>query len=138
MVWDLLLYIPTVTALSAFAANAWYGENPNLAYLLVFLATFFLIAGANRVLKTRMMLLPSAPIGIEADSQAPCVRVLLKNAQIQEMIKDIKVFKDYSGRSIGLTGLDGGGKRLQFIFHKGQFTLERDYQSLQDMFNKKI
>ena len=137
MTWDLLLYVPTVSALSAFAANAWYASNPNLAYLLLFMACFFLFAGANRVLKTRLLYLPTAPVRLEADPQAPCVRVHLKNGTSLELLKDIHVYRDYSGRSIGLTGLDAAGKRLQFVFHKGQFSLERDYQSLQDFFAKK-
>ena len=137
MTWDLLLYIPTVSALGAFAANAWYAANPNLSYLLLFMACFFLFAGANRVLKTRLLCLPSAPVRLEADPQAPCVRVHLKNGTHIELLKDIHVYREYSGRSIGLTGLDAAGKRLQFVFHKGQFSLERDYQSLQDFFAKK-
>jgi hypothetical protein len=65
------------------------------------------------------------------------VRVHLKNGTKIELLKDIHVYRDYSGRSIGLTGQDAAGKRLQFVFHKGQFSLERDYQSLQDFFAKK-
>ena len=36
-----------------------------MAYLLGFLSCFFLIAGANRILTTRLMWLPSAPVAIE-------------------------------------------------------------------------
>ena len=68
MMWDLLLYIPTVVALLSMAAKFWYGDDANLAYLLVFLASFFCIAGANRILKTRLMILPNAPVAIEIDS----------------------------------------------------------------------
>ena len=130
MVWDLLLYIPTVTALVAIAANAWVQENPYLAYLLAFLACFFLIAGANRILKTRLMLLPTSPVAIEAERQR--VALFLRNGQTLELLKDIKLYKDFSGRSFGLTGLNALGQRLQFVFHKGQFMLERDYQALQN------
>ncbi len=132
MLWDLLLYIPTVTALLAFAANAWYADNSNLAYLLVFLASFFLIAGANRILKTRLMLLPSSPIGIEATRQQ--VILLLRNGQRISLMKNIKLYRDFSGRSFGLTGLDSSGRRLQFVFHRGQFSLEQDYQALQNLY----
>ncbi len=130
MVWDLLLYVPTVTALVAIAANAWFQENQYLAYLLVFLASFFLIAGANRILKTRLMLLPTSPVTIEVDRQH--VTLLLRNGQRLELLKDVKLYRDFSGRSFGLTGLDPQGRRLQFVFHKGQFALERDYQALQN------
>ncbi len=132
MLWDLLLYIPTVTALLAFAANAWYADNSNLTYLLVFLASFFLIAGANRVLKTRLMLLPSSPVGIEATRQQ--ATLLLRNGQRITLMKNIKLYRDFSGRSFGLTGLDSTGRRLQFVFHKGQFALEQEYQALQNLY----
>ncbi len=133
MIWDLLLYIPTVTALLAIAANTWVDENQYLAYLLVFLASFFLIAGANRILKTRLMLLPTSPVAIEADRQR--AKLILRNGQSLELLKDIKLYKDFSGRSFGLTGLDSAGQRLQFVFHKGQFALERDYRTIQNTFN---
>ncbi len=133
MIWDLLLYIPTVTALLAIAANAWVEENQILAYLLLFLASFFLIAGANRILKTRLMLLPTSPVAIEADRQH--ATLILRNGQSLELLKDIKLYKDFSGRSFGLTGLNSTGQRLQFVFHKGQFALERDYRTIQNTFN---
>ena len=132
MVWDLLLYIPTVTALIAIASNAWYGENPYLAYVTFFLASFFLIAGANRILKTRLMLLPTSPVAIEADPHRAVL--LLRNGQRIELLKNIKLYKEFSGRTFGLSGLNGAGQRLQFVFHKGQFELERDYQALQNTF----
>ena len=61
MVWDLLLYIPTVIALASISASFWYGDDHNMGYLFFFLTCFFFIAGFNRVFKTRLMLLPSAP-----------------------------------------------------------------------------
>lgn len=132
MVWDLLLYIPTVTALIAIASNSWYEQNTYLAYLLFFLASFFLIAGANRILKTRLMLFPTSPVAIEAGPHRAVL--LLRNGQRIELLKNIKLYKDFSGRSFGLSGLNGNGQRLQFIFHKGQFALERDYQAIQNTF----
>ncbi|MDE1941575.1 MAG: hypothetical protein KGI47_00325 [Betaproteobacteria bacterium] len=132
MVWDLMLYVPTVTALLGIAANAWLGGNPNLAYLLVFLGSFFLIAGANRILKTRLMLLPSSPVAIEASRHRATLE--LRNGQRVELLKDIKLYKDFSGRSFGLTGLNSTGQRLQFVFHKGQFALEREFQGLQGIY----
>lgn len=134
--WDLLLYVPTVTALAGFATSSWYGGNDYLAYLLSFMASFFFFAGSNRILKTRLMWLPSSPVKIEADPQAPLVRLTQKNGQQLEMMKNIKIHKEVSGRSLGLTGLSEAGKQLQFIFHKGQFELERDYLTLQDLFKK--
>ena len=134
MMWDLLLYIPTVVALLSVAAQFWYGDNPNLAYLLVFLASFFCIAGANRILKTRLMILPSAPVAIEIDKAL--TRLVLRNGKCVELVKELKFYSDYAGRTFGLTGLDNSGQRLQFVFHKGQFPSPQDYQAVQDKLRK--
>lgn len=130
MAWDLLLYIPTVTALFSMAAKFWFGDDINLAYLLTFLGSFFFIAGANRILKTRLMLLPSAPVAIEIEKQA--VSLVMRNGQRADLLKDVRYYSDYAGRSFGLAGLDGTGRRLQFILHKGQFASEQDYQGAQN------
>jgi len=134
MMWDLLLYIPTVVALSSMAAQFWYGDDANLAYLLVFMASFFCIAGANRVLKTRLMILPSAPVAIEIDKGL--TRLVLRNGKRVELVKELKFYSDYAGRTFGLTGLDHSAKRLQFVFHKGQFPSAQDYQTVQDRLRK--
>ena len=130
MMWDLLLYIPTVVALFSMAAKFWYGDDANLAYLFVFLGSFFFIAGANRVLKTRLMLLPSAPVAIEIDKQL--TRLLLRNGNHVELVKELRYYSDYAGRTFGLTGFDQSGGRLQFVFHKGQFSSAQDYQKIQE------
>lgn len=134
MMWDLLLYVPTVLALLSMAAKFWYGNDANLAYLLVFMASFFCIAGANRVLKTRLMVLPSAPVAIEIGKSA--VRLILRNGGGVELTKDLKFYSDYAGRTFGLTGLDHAGRRQQFVFHKGQFPSAQDYQAAQDGLRK--
>lgn len=130
MVWDLLLYVPTVAVLLSMAAKFWFAEDVNFAYLLLFLGSFFFIAGANRILKTRLMLLPSAPVAIEIDK--PVTRLVLRNGGRVELVKDLRFYSDYAGRSFGLTGLDKSGRRLQFVFHKGQFSIAQDYQAVQD------
>jgi hypothetical protein len=135
LVWDLLLYIPTVTALLAIASGVWFQENEYLTYLLLFMASFFCIAGASRILKTRLMLLPRSPISIDVEA-GRSVTLFLRNGEQQQLLKDIKIFKDFSGKSFGMTGLDGNGRRLQFIFHKGQFALEREFRDLQNSFSK--
>jgi hypothetical protein len=130
MVWDLLLYIPTVVALLSMAAKFWYGGDVNLAYLLVFLGSFFCIAGANRILKTRLMLLPTAPVAIEVDKSF--TRLMLRSGSSVDLVKDLRFYSDYAGRTFGLTGLDGSGRRVQFVFHRGQFQSSQDYQAVQD------
>ena len=130
MTWDLLLYVPTVTALYSMAAKFWYGDDTNLAYLLAFLGSFFFIAGANRILKTRLMVLPSAPVSLEISKQA--VSLGLRSGKRVELLKDLKYYSDYAGRSFGLAGLDGSGRRMQYVFHKGQFHSQQDYQAAQN------
>src|SRR5450755_4213876 len=126
MYWDALLYVPTVSALSIFALSTWYDNKTSVAYLLGFLACFFLFTGANRILTTRLMWLPSAPVAIE--TRANAADLILKNGDVVKLQRDLKLFRDRSGRSFGLTGLNEQGKRLQFIFHRGQFGLDRDFQ----------
>jgi hypothetical protein len=128
--WDLLLYVPTVIALASVAAKLWFGDEHSLAYLLAFLASFFCIAGANRILKTRLMLLPAAPVRIEVGRDAVCVHQ--RNGQAIDLVKDQRVYGDLAGRSFGLTGLGRNGQRLQFVFHRGQFADEADFARIRE------
>jgi hypothetical protein len=109
----------------------WYSGDVSLAYLFSFLACFFFIAGANRILKTRLMLLPAAPIAIEIGKQL--TQIIMRNGEYVELVKDLRVYADYSGRTFGLAGLDKLGQRMQFVFHKGQFPSIKDYQAIQEM-----
>ncbi len=130
MVWDMLLYIPTVAVLASLAAKFWYGDEEYLAYLLYFLTCFFAIVGFNRIFKTRLMLLPSAPISVKIDNQA--VALLQKNGAQIDIVKKIRFYADFSGRSFGVSGLNGEGKQLQFVFHKGQFATESQYSAVRE------
>lgn len=136
-IWDLLLYVPTVTALLVIAFVVWYQDNSSLTYLLVFLASFFGIVGANRVLKTRLMILPSAPVSLDIVHSAENATIHMKNGEAVHLLKEVKYYGDLSGKTFGLTGLDNQGKRQQFIFHRGQFALEKDYQQIKEIFKKK-
>ena len=69
MVWDVLLYVPTVIALASIATSFWFSDNQNMGYLFYFLTCFFLIAGVNRIFKTRLMLFPSAPVSFAIEDQ---------------------------------------------------------------------
>ena len=131
MMWDLLLYVPTVVALLSMVLKFWYGGDVSLAYLFSFLASFFFIAGANRILKTRLMLLPTAPIAIEIGKQV--TRIIMRNGEKVELVKDLRIYADYSGRSFGLAGLNKLDERLQYVFHKGKFSSLKDYQAIQEM-----
>jgi hypothetical protein len=127
MVWDLMLYVPTVTALLGLSAYFWYANEPGYCYLLLFLSTFFFLAGTTRIVKTRLMVWPTAPVSLEI--AADKVSLGLRNGERTEILKDIRYYPDYAGRTFGLSGMDGAGKRLQFVFHKGQFADESAYQA---------
>jgi hypothetical protein len=130
MVWDLLLYIPTVAALGSIAATFWYDNNQNMGYLFFFLMCFFFIAGTNRIFKTRLMLLPSAPVSIKIGAQN--IGLIQKNGVPVDLVKNIRYYADYSGKSFGLSGLDGTGRQLQFVFHRGQFAAAKQYSAAQE------
>ena len=133
MLWDAFLYNPTVSALSVFAASNWYANERSLAYLLGFLACFFLIAGANRVLTTRLMWLPSAPVAIETGANA--ANVILKSGEVIKLQHDLRLYRDRSGRTFGLTGVSEQGRRRQFVFHRGQFSSESDFQAVMNCYD---
>jgi len=129
VLWDALLYIPTVSFLAYYGLTFWYSQKYLAwAYGLWFLASFFLVAGANRVMR-RMLVLPGAPVRIEVDKKRR-VKVHLKGGQDVELMQDVRYFKDYAGRSFGLSGSDSSGKKWQFIFHRGQFQDEGGYTKL--------
>lgn len=125
--WDLLMYIPTVSGLGIGAFIFWYQPNHALAYLLFFLACFFFYQGLHRVLG-RLMLLPNTPVALDVNKQR--VQLELRNGKNIELVKNVRYFSDYAGKSFGLTGLDTSGVKRQYVFHKGQFNNQTEYQKL--------
>lgn len=119
LAWDLLLYVPTVVFLISIALKLWYTADKNWSYLLMFLGSFFFFVGANRILKSRLMILPSAPIALEVGKQR--VRVELRNGDQVDLVKDVRFFADFAGKSMALTGTDLSGQKQQYVFHRGQF-----------------
>jgi hypothetical protein len=134
MVWDLMLYIPTVIALASISASFWYGDDHNMGYLFFFLACFFFIAGFNRVFKTRLMLLPSAPICLKVGEQS--LSLVQRNGVQLDLVKNLRYYGDYAGKSFGISGMDGSGKQMQFVFHKGQFASADQYGSAQEILKR--
>lgn len=129
VLWDAGLYIPTVSFLAFYGLTFWYSAQYMVwAYGLWFLACFFLFAGLNRILR-RLLVLPSAPVRIDVDKKRR-VNVRLKGGQSVELTQGVRYFKDYAGRSFGLSGSDVAGKKWQFIFHRGQFEDEGTYARL--------
>lgn len=131
MTWDLLLYVPTVVALFSIAAQLWFSPSRPWAYLLLFLGTYFLLVGANRILKTRLMLLPTAPVGLEVAKDR--VRVALRAGSSVEIVKDLKFYSEIGGKTFALTGMDLTGKKQQHIFHVGQFADEGAYKDAKSL-----
>jgi len=125
--WDLLLYVPTVGALFSIAFKLWFGPNQSWSYLLVFLGTFFLLVGANRVLKTRLMVLPNAPVSLEVSKGQ--VVIHLRSGKTVNLVKNVRYFSEIGGKTFAVTGLDLSGQKQQYIFHQGQFQDETAYKS---------
>ncbi|HHI92559.1 MAG TPA: hypothetical protein ENK04_03445 [Gammaproteobacteria bacterium] len=116
--WDVLMYVPTVVGLGIGALMFWYDKNQGLAYLLFFLACFFLFQGVHRILG-RMLVLPQSPVSLDVSRQR--VSLALRNGEVVELVKNVRYFSDHAGKSFGLTGMDMMGSKRQYVFHKGQF-----------------
>ena len=129
MVWDLLLYVPTVGALFYIGASLWFSANHTWAYVLFFMACFFLLAGANRILGSRLIMLPSSPERVEVGKDR--ITLALHNGQTVDLVKEVRYFSDYAGKSFGLTGLDNEGRKRQFIIHRGQLASPSEFKDLQ-------
>lgn len=124
--WDVLLYVPTVVALMLIGLKLWYSGKEGWGYLLEFLATFFAFVGANRV-AARLQLTGKSPVKVAVDKHA--VLVDLKNGEQVALVKNVKFFSDYAGRSFAVTGIDSRGEKRSYVFHKGQFEVEDEYKS---------
>ena len=127
--WDLALYVPTVGFLGYYGLTLWYaGGHATWAYALWFLACFFLIVGAGRILR-RLLVLPGAAVALRIDKRR-AVHVILKGGEEIKLVQDVRYFKDYAGRSFGLSGADASGKKWQYVFHRGQFDGETAFARL--------
>lgn len=118
-VWDLLLYIPTLAVMLLIAFQLWYSGNQEFTYLLVFMSSIVFFIAFNRIAKTRLMFLPSAPIAFTVSKKG--VNLTLKSGTEVSLVKDLRFFADLAGKSIGLVGVDLSGAKHQFVFHRGQF-----------------
>lgn len=127
MAWDLLLYVPTVIFLALIGLRLSYGPNAGWSYLLMFLASLFFFVGANRILKTRMMLLPGAPIALEIDKDR--VTLQLRNGNTVVLVKELRFFSEIGGKTFALTGMDLEGRKQQHVFHIGQFPSDSEFKS---------
>ncbi len=75
------------------------------------------------------MLLPSAPVCITLSEQS--LGLVQRNGTQVNLVKNLRYYADYAGKTFGVSGLDGAGKQLQFVFHKGQFATDAEYGAIQ-------
>ena len=127
VMWDLLMYIPTVGGLGIGAFIFWYKPNHGLAYLLFFLSCFFFYQGVHRVLE-RLILLPKSPVSLNVSKQG--VHLKLRNGDLVDLVKNVRYFTDYAGKSFGLTGMDAAGGQRKYVFHKGQFSGQTEFKKI--------
>ncbi|MBF0282102.1 MAG: hypothetical protein HQM07_06000 [Zetaproteobacteria bacterium] len=120
VMWDLILYVPTVGFLLLWGMKFWYGADDQawMGYGLMFLGFFFLMVGGNRVLG-RLLILPSSPVSIDVNRER--IQMELKNGASVALVKGIRFFSDYAGKSFALTGTDQKGAERKYIFHRKQF-----------------
>lgn len=131
-IWDLVIYVPTVIALASIGLKLYYGgAYQSFSYVLLFGASFFFFIGANRVMSSRLMIMPSSPRMLEVAKKS--VAVVLKSGERVELVKDLRYFPDYAGKSFGLTGMDLSGKKRQFVFHGAQFSGEAVFKDLRSL-----
>ena len=79
VIWDLILYVPTVGFLWLIGMRYWYvGDEQWLGQGLVFLGFFFFLVGGGRVLR-RLLLMPSAPVCLDISKDH--ITMKLKNGE---------------------------------------------------------
>jgi len=130
MWWDLALYVPTVVFLLSIAFKFWYSSNQDWTYILLFAATYFFIAGANRILKVRLMILPDSPVVFEVNKQR--ILLELRSKDKVELVKNVRYFADFVGKSFAVSGMDLSGKKKQYVFSRGQFTSDTEFSELRE------
>jgi hypothetical protein len=59
-----------------------------------------------------------------------------RNGVRVDLVKNLRYYADYAGKSFGISGLDGAGKQMQFVFHKGQFASADQYGSAQEILKR--
>jgi hypothetical protein len=87
----------------------------------------------NRILTTRLMVLPSSPVALETSKQQ--LTVMQRDGGRVDLAKEVRFYPDYSGKSFGLSGMDVSGKRRQYVFHRGQFADESTFKELCSLLN---
>ncbi len=128
VIWDLLLYVPTVGFLILTGLKFWFphDENEWVGYALMFLGFFFLMVGGGRILR-RLLILPGSPVALDINRER--VKLKLKSGESVSLVRDIRFFSDmHADKSFAITGMDTQGAKHQHIFHRQQFAGD-DYQA---------
>jgi hypothetical protein len=73
-------------------------------------------------------MLPRSPAALAVSPDQ--VSLQLRSGQRIELVKNLRYFADYAGKSFALVGMDLSGKRHQFIVHRGQFADPASFQDL--------
>jgi hypothetical protein len=83
--------------------------------------------GANRIVRTRLLLVPGSPVGLEVTKGRVCIQ--LRNGQTVDLVKDVRFYSEIGGKTFAITGMDLSGQKQQYVFHLGQFQDEAAYKS---------
>ena len=81
----------------------------------------------HRVLE-RLILLPKSPVSLNVSKQG--VHLKLRNGDLVDLVKNVRYFTDYAGKSFGLTGMDAAGGQRKYVFHKGQFSGQAEFKKI--------
>ena len=73
------------------------------------------------------MILPSAPVAFSVSKKG--VSITQRNGDRISLVKDVRFFSDFAGKSIGLAGVDLNGNKQQYVFHRGQFSSDSQFDS---------
>lgn len=125
VMWDLILYVPTFIFLVAYASKLWFSGNTSFTYVLIFASTLIFLIAFNRIFKTRLMLMGSSPVALNVSRKN--VSLELKSGDAADLVKQVRFFADFAGKSFGISGLDLTGKMQKFVFHKGQFATDAEF-----------
>jgi len=91
--------------------------------LFLFLTCFFSIAGFNRIFNTRLMLFSTSPVRLVVEGQS--LVLFQKNGTPVSLVKNLKYFPDYAGKSFGVSGIDGERKAIAICVSQGAVCIRR-------------
>ena len=121
-----------VSALAVFAASSWYDGKTSSRTCSAFWPVLSDRGDQSHPRDAPDGLSP-APVAIETRPNA--ADLILKSGDIVRLRSSLKLYRDRSGRSFGLTGVSEQGTRRQFVFHRGQFKQDSDFQAVMNCYD---